>query len=175
MKTAKCDDSKRFAHAKVKAVNDSTGRPEYVELQPSRKSTGYAGILELVDSIRDGRIPRPSGFFQLSKTRDPFVLLLDKTAFGLGRNQVVVRDLAPLVVTNEVAINAANVASLVLLRHKGGLALRLKYRQDVSKERGTLEKNRLPPGIHHPAALQVTKKGRVQIVSGGLSSMGKRK
>lgn len=145
----------------------------------NRRSAGYQQLLQLVDSVRTGRTPRPEGVFHLSGPSKAYALLIESSAFHLTSAAIRVLNLPEIPIMSPLGRDLTYVASLVLVRHAGGLALRLNYLR--SRTPGYIldcpppENPRLPPGIHNPAALQITKRMTPRTVSGGLPSLGKKR
>ncbi len=145
----------------------------------SRRCVGYTQLINLIDGIKAGELPRPRGIFHLASTQNAYLLLADASAFILRQDQVQILGLPPILLTVPPACHASFAGSLVIARYASGLSLRLKLR--VSRSPGYIldvpppKKEQLPPGIHNHAALMVTKRINPRTVCGGLPSLGKKR
>ena len=150
-----------------------------VVLAVSQSGGSFHALSKAMNSEWQGeeRVILPQGMSVQENSASAFIVTVDRTAFVLEFDAVVILTLKPLKISPPFLVPPDRVLSLQLKCTTQSFEI-FAICSDTStvslKEAKRLShKKFLPPGIHHEAALRVT--GRVQVVQGGLPSLGKRK
>jgi len=145
----------------------------------NRKSRSYGQLSEAVYGTWKGKLRLPPGMSVRKNTPAEFVVRVDPGSFVLEENALAIPPLPTFKFVQPFLIPTQFVFELELRRtqHDFDIVAICSSTRTVSLEEAKRlnSKRILPSGNYTAAALGMTSGGRVQIVQGGLPSLGKRR
>lgn len=144
----------------------------------NRKANTFQILAEAMDGVWKNEIRLPRGMYVQKSSSSTLVVTVDRTAFAIEYDALVILTLPPLKFAQPFLIPPSRVLSLELRRTRGSLDLFAiclgKKTLSLGEAKSLSRKRPLPPGIHN-AALLVTGRVNPRVVQGGLPSLGKRR
>lgn len=150
-----------------------------VALRLNQKAFASSELAAFVDAVWQSRLRLPPGIAITTNTDEVLELEVQRRAFALEPDAFVLLTLRPIRLAPPLLVPVTTVRQALIRRTPKTLKIFVlcTSRETVSlKEANRLARRpSLPPGIHHPAALQVTGGVSPHEVSGGLPSLGKKR
>lgn len=150
-----------------------------VSLRLNQKAVASSELAAFVDAVWNSRLRLPTGIAITTKTDEVIELAVQRHAFALEPDAFALLTLRPIRLAPPLLVPVTTVRQALIRRtpHTLQVFVLCTSRETVSlKEAIRLAcRPSRPPGVHHPAALQVTAGVNPHEVSGGLPSLGKKR